>query len=150
MYRQRAVQSQSAAVVHEGLTPGAAPNGGPQLAKREGTSTGKVKATVAGRSKLAAASLHSSGRSHGTQRAQSRHQGIASGAARGHTTNNQSNPRAGKAGHALTRQGAAQPAGLTNERGGLGTREEGTEARRNCRPTRRTEGYSPPGYARPK
>ena len=42
VYRRQAVQSKSAAVVHEGLTPGAVPNDGPQLAKGEGALTGKV------------------------------------------------------------------------------------------------------------
>ena len=60
----------------------------------------------------------------------------------GRTTNRQSDTRAGEAGHASTRKNAAQPAGPTNERDGLNTSKEGMEARRNCQPTCRTEGYS--------
>ena len=125
------VQSQSAAVVHEGLTPEAVPNDGPQLAKGEGTSTGKVKATVAGSSQPTAAPWHCSGRSRGTQGAQSRHKRIAHEAAKRPPHTASPSPRAGGARHALTKRDATQPAGLTSERGGQTQSEEVTAAR--CR-----------------
>ena len=117
MYRRQAVQSQSAAVVHEGLTPGAVPNDGPQLAKGEGALTGKVKATMAGSNQPAAAPLHSSGQSRGTQGAQGRHKGIGYGAAKRPTTYGQSKPK-GRKGKTRAHKEGCSSAGRPDQREG--------------------------------